>query len=606
MKIVPRGTKFAGAFLFAGLMARCILSQEPPPPSPNSPAEASAPQDQKGQQPQGEVSVQDTGTTFKVRVNLVQVHVVVRDDKGKPVGGLRKEDFQLYDNNKLQAITAFGIEDAASRKERAEASAKTQLNEGATDAQVAATVPERFVALTFDDVHLTTIDVAPMRAAANGFIDSMARSDRVGVFTTSGQLTQDFTSNKELLKQALLKLMSRAYTGSHPGACPDVSYDMAIATVNGGNLFQMTAGGAPDLTNGAFAILYQQTLACAPGITPRVAAILIDGEVRRVLDEGEAENRNLYRGLENVLGLLSGKPGERVLLLASPGFPAGGLTSEISAFVDRANRSSIVINTIDARGLYTPDLFGDISEPYEQPAQLAGPATGVLLAIQTDKQFVLGDFAYGTGGRFFHNSNDLEGGLKQLGMVPEISYVLGFSPAMQKMDGRFHNIKVTLTGKQKYDVQARHGYFAPKKLDDPAEMAKEEIREAVFSRDEIAGLPFGMQTQYFKSEGPGAHLSIVAHVDLSGLPFRKAQGRNFDDVTVATVLFDEDGNFVAGGEKLVKLRLLDTSLERFSRAGLVVKSTYDVKSGKYLVRQLVRESEGSQLSARSAIVVIPN
>jgi hypothetical protein len=38
--------------------------------------------------------------------------------------------------------------------------------------------------------------------------------------------------------------------------------------------------------------------------------------------------------------------------------------------------------------------------------------------------------------------------------------------------------------------------------------------------------------------------------------------------------------------------------------GFVVKSTFDLKAGKYLVRQVVQDSEGAQMAARSAIVVI--
>jgi len=109
------------------------------------------------------------------------------------------------------------------------------------------TVPKRFIALTFDDAHLLTSDVAPVRAAANGFNDSLGPRDRVGVFTTSGVVTQDFTSNKELLKQALLKLMSRADTGGHAGDCPNVSYDMAVEVQKGGNM--ISTSGAPDLMN---------------------------------------------------------------------------------------------------------------------------------------------------------------------------------------------------------------------------------------------------------------------------------------------------------------------------------------------------------------------
>ena len=72
-----------------------------------------------------EVSSHDTGTTFKLRVNLVQVRVVVRDKQGKLVDGLKKEDFLLYDQGKLQAISTFGVETPKTRLERAEMAGET-------------------------------------------------------------------------------------------------------------------------------------------------------------------------------------------------------------------------------------------------------------------------------------------------------------------------------------------------------------------------------------------------------------------------------------------------------------------------------------------------
>lgn len=306
IRMMPKGIGFAGALLLVGAMASGVLSQEPPPP-PKPAAEAPTSQPQKSEaEPQAEVSVQDTSSTFRIRVDLVQVHVIVRGDSGKPVAGLHKEDFQLYDNGKLQTIATFDVEDARSRKERTEGAAKTQVNEGETNAQASVTAPERFIALTFDDIHLTTGDVAPMRIAADGFIDSMAPTDRVGIFTTSGLLTQDFSSDKELLKQELLKVMSRGHVLGHAGDCPNISYGMAVEV-----------GKDPN----AYAILFEQTQRCAPGLNNDAIGGLLGSEIRRVLDEGDAENRNVYRELENLLRLLASKPGERVLLLASPGFP---------------------------------------------------------------------------------------------------------------------------------------------------------------------------------------------------------------------------------------------------------------------------------------------
>ncbi len=51
-------------------------------------------------------------TRLKVTSNLVVVRVVVRDAQGKPVKGLRKEDFKLFDSGKEQPIAQFEVESA--------------------------------------------------------------------------------------------------------------------------------------------------------------------------------------------------------------------------------------------------------------------------------------------------------------------------------------------------------------------------------------------------------------------------------------------------------------------------------------------------------------
>jgi hypothetical protein len=96
----------AMVFFPAGAVAHGQAPQEPFPANPATDTPTSQPT-KADAEPKTEVSVQDTGNTFKLRVNLVQVHVTVRGDAGKPVEGLRKEDFQLFDNGKLQPITTF-------------------------------------------------------------------------------------------------------------------------------------------------------------------------------------------------------------------------------------------------------------------------------------------------------------------------------------------------------------------------------------------------------------------------------------------------------------------------------------------------------------------
>ncbi|HEX9456483.1 MAG TPA: hypothetical protein VF935_02555, partial [Candidatus Acidoferrum sp.] len=195
--------------------------------------------------------------------------------------------------------------------------------------------------------------------------------------------------------------------------------------------------------------------------------------------------------------------------------------------------------------------------------------------------------------------------MREAGAAPALSYLLGFSPQNLKIDGRYHTLKVTLTSKEKFGVQARHGYYAPRSLTDPAEATKQEIQEALFSQEEIRDLPVDLQTQFFKKDETGARLAVLTHLDVKGIHFRKAAGRSNDELTIVAGIFDENGNFVTGGEKIIQMKLRDTTYDRLSRSGLTVKSSFDLKPGTYLVRLVVRDAEGAQMAARNGAVVIP-
>jgi hypothetical protein len=298
-------------------------------------------------------------------------------------------------------------------------------------------------------------------------------------------------------------------------------------------------------------------------------------------------------------------PGQRVLVFVSPGFLQTTIQSEASELADRATHSNIVINTIDVRGLYAPDVMGDIANPPRDSFRTAGFKTSYRVAAQTAQEDVLAQLADGTGGRFFHNRNDVDEAMREAGAAPAVSYLLGFSPQNLKIDGRYHALKVSLTGKQKYSLQARHGYFAPRSISDPAEATKAEIREALFSQEEIRDLPVELQTQFFRKDEASSRLAVLTRLDLKGIHFRKTEGRNNNNLTIVTGIFDENGNYITGGEKTVEMKLLDATYEKLSHTGLTVKSSFDVKPGTYMVRLVVRDAEGSQMAARNGAVVIP-
>ena len=589
---------------FQGASAQAPPAPSPAPqdaPPPSAPVQTdsapTAPQ-APASAPQSEVATRDNPATFRVKVNLVLARVVVRDADGKVVTNLKKEDFLLFDNRKPQVISSFSLETPGMHVAAPPVAEGASSDPGApvTPGTPPVALPQRFVAMVFDDGHLEQSDAVFVRAEAMKFFDALAPSDRVGIYTTSGQITQEFTNDHELLKKALLGIIPRPVLGGQSNACPDISYYQADLIVNKSD-------------TQALAVATQDAISCAFSGDQRQAVpaqSLAQSQANLAVNAGDTQTEYAYRHMEDIMRRLAGMPGQRVMVLVSPGFITTNSTqSETYDIIERALRSGIVVNTIDARGLYTPDVLGDIANPPHGPLVTVGIESSYRIAAQFANEDVLAQLADGTGGTFFHNRNDVGQGMREAGAAPALAYVLGFSPQNLKVDGRYHTLDVKLANKLKFKLQARRGYFAPKSVSNPEEEAKQEVMAALYSQDEITDLPAELHTQYFKKDSDTARLAVLTRLDLKGLRFRKAEGRNRNDVTVATAIFDENGNFVTGGEKIVEMRLLDATYDKLSHSGITVRSSFDVKPGTYLVRQVVRDSEGAQMAARNGSVVIP-
>jgi len=314
-----------------------------------------------------------------------------------------------------------------------------------------------------------------------------------------------------------------------------------------------------------------------------------------------------------VVNRISRMPGQRSVILVSPGFLTPQMQYEYADIIDRAVHSQVIVSAIDARGLYVIIPGGDASkrgltmDPDRNETATIDPA---VLKSQyqahsaTDEADTLASFADGTGGTFFHNNNDFDEGFRRVAEAPEYSYVLGFAPQNLKLDGTFHVLKVTLKSQHNLSVQARRGYYAPKNVEDKAEQAKQEIQDALFSQEEMHDLPFDLRTQFFKASDSEAKLTVLAHMDARRMHFHRAEGRNGDELTFASALFNQNGNFVQGTQKVVTFRLRDETLAHMLNSGITMKTNFDVKPGNYLVRVVVRDEEG-QLSAKNGAVDIP-
>jgi VWFA-related protein len=594
---------FSCAGVIVWLTAAGALSQTPPqsggaptPPVPAtapSPAQTTPPIDKNAP----EITQKDAPAVFKTRVDMVSVPVVVRDTKGHVVGTLTKENFQVFDKGKPQEIIRFTVEKSGEQTAKAAKTVDAIPIEGEPAGMP--DIPERFLVYLFDDMHLPFEDLVRSRDAAGRQLAKLAKTDRAAIYTTSGQNQVDFTDDIDKLQADLLLIRNRSLSApAGMPQCPDISYYMADRITNYDD-------------SSVLALAVQDAMACLglPAQAQSAAQMQAMSAAQQAFATGQQETHVTLAVLKDVVRRMSAMPGQRIIVLISPGFLAPTeYQSDESDILDRAIKANVVINSLDARGLWTDPML-DASRPNSTstPAFLIAKQQFDRTAafVQSD---VLAEMADGTGGKFFENNNDLDQGMSQLAAAPEYHYVIAFSPQNLKLDGSYHTLKVTVktTPPVSFNIQARKGYYAPKKASNAEETAKAEIEESVFSRDELSELPVELHTQFFKASEKDATISVVCRMDPRHFQFKKADGRNSNVLTVVSAVFDRNGNFLSGIEKTVDLKIKDETLAKLMTTGVMtVKTNFSVPPGSYMIRLVVRDSEGQLMSALNGAVAIP-
>ena len=230
---------------------------------------------------------------------------------------------------------------------------------------------------------------------------------------------------------------------------------------------------------------------------------------------------------------------------------------------------------------------------------------------------MLADVAEGTGGQFFHDSNDLTAGFGAVAGSPAY-YILAFAPASMKSDGKFHQLKVALTEKQKgFTIQARRGYFAPKNGDSRVMEAKdaqipnadspvqEQIREAILSKTDVTQIPIDLTVKLPEGQGAAHDVVLSAHLDAKSLQFQKDGEHNLNTVMFFFAVFDQKDNLLEAQLRRARVNVLDNQLPSLMNSGVTVNITFQLKPGSYRIREVVTESEQNQMASLSRSVNVP-
>jgi VWFA-related protein len=400
---------------------------------------------------------QTTGQTIQMNVNRVLVPVVVRDKNGRAVSGLKKEDFAVFDNDTPRPIFGFTLEQRGAESDE---SGNASSHPPAPPSANAAPQPvgQRYIAFLFDDLHLGLEDLMRVKDAGAQVLDgALAPSDIAVVLSLSGNTNSGLTRDHAILRKAIMSMQTRNTFRPDPHACPNISYYQAVQIEN-----EHSHDGP------AFKDAYNQVLTCNPSLDRTHQQYVIENEVvtttNRVLSVGRQDAQITYSYIAEFVRTIGTLPGQRMIVFVSPGFVA--LEQESIGFesrvMDLAAQFNVTVGVLDARGLYVGDPSADATQ--------AGPMmTGSSVQQQSDygrssmliADSTMASLAAGTGGTYFHNSNELGAGFKRLTEPPGVVYVLELSPDGIKQDGSFHRLKVKVD-RPSVDIQARSGYFIPK------------------------------------------------------------------------------------------------------------------------------------------------
>jgi VWFA-related protein len=600
---------FAIAFLFGSPSAVSQANGSPPTPAIQTPADHS-PADQSG-----------TRFQLKVRSNLVVVRVVVREAQGKPVEGLRKEDFKLFDRGKEQTITQFDVETSVpSSTDSSAAPAPGNTAPSLSQSQSAAPAAGKFISLYFDDLNISDADMIVARDAADHYLSSnLQPQDRVAIFT-SEQILSDFTSDRKQIRDALLQLQPSARSLAKAHYCPDLSDYQALQITQGNTDALLAANDEAKHCEGG-------VLVTPGGLSSGITDVVIRSLAQNIVSQSQLQARANLHQLEQVVKHMSQMPGQRTVVLVSPGFLSQSEQSALDRLIDHALRAQVVISSLDPKGLAILMREADTTRSYV-PA--TNPATlEAARRIDSDRELVatsvLADVAHGTGGEYFHDNNDLKGGFNALAGSP-FSYILAFSPTDLKPDGKFHALKVTLTGKEKgFRVQARRGYFAfeneqeaetqlsqnpePAKgqatAPDPEVQEQQQIREAVLSKTDMQQMPATLEVKVGAGQSEKRDVSLSAHLETTALHFHKDGEHNLNTITFVFAVFDQKENLLNAQQRRAKVNVLDSQLPEFLKNGVNVNLAFQLEPGHYRLREVVTDSEDHRMTTLSREVTVP-
>jgi VWFA-related protein len=522
--------------------------------------------------------------TFPAQAELVTVDVVVTDEEGRPVLGLRPEDFTVTEDGASQEIVAF---EAVHR-------ADPGTGGGAEPSPVAAELrpstnqvpPERegsHVLIVFDELHMTPVEAIRAREAIREFLGKgVSSGDRVAVVGTHQGTgwTARMPEGRGALSQVLDRLQGRRIA--------DVVRDREAMTDY--EAMRIDQERDPIVTDQVRRRLFPHST------DTDEARSLVRARASRVYAQARLRTQQALGVVERSLAALAGSRGRKALVLVSGGIVQDARLDAFRRVVAASARANAAIYSIDARGLVaaTSGLQASMNEPVALPDMAAGAGLSEIADAAEGGE----GLALDTGGLVLRNRNDLAQSLARVESESRSYYLLGYAPTNRSADGRFRRISVKVA-REAVSVRARRGYYAPgngeKKATETRDAAMQRALDAPF---DLPDVPLRALAHVFGETGKGRlQVLLTGEVDVRRLAFFGEGGTDRDTVEALTVITRRDTGEQTRFDSQFEMTLRPETRERYERTWFPITRAIDLRPGAYQAKIVARDHNGGRVGS---------
>ena len=518
-------------------------------------------------------SRQKPAATFRSRVDLVTVNVVVRDKNGNIVRGLKRDDFVVTEDGQPQTISTFDFEEINTQPiEALPAEMPTVLGSvgrAPVEAAPAAATPtvidmhgRRLIAMLFDLSSMQPEEAMRAAAAARDYVQKkLTPADMVAitVLSTTLRVIQDFTADRELLLNTIDQMSG----------------------VEGAGFEALVAADATDESATAFSA-----------------------------DDSEFALFNTDRRLQAIQSLIEAMAPieqKKSLVYFSSGMDQTGMDNRVAirTVIDRAVRSNVSIYTADTRGLQALGPAGDASQASTRgQSAFSGRAVSGRFESMAASQDALTSLAEDTGGRAFFDSNEFGSVFERIVLDTSAYYLLGFSSTNRTQDGRFRRVRVSLK-QPGLKLEYRAGYYAPRDFAHSGRDDREQqLMEQLFSDLSVTDLPVYASSGYFRLRGDRYFVPLWIAVPGSKVPFNSSRDKDKATIDILAIVRDTQGRPVARIRDTVNLTL--AVAEEVQRKAVQYQTDVELPPGLYNLKAVVRENQTGNMGSFEAVIAVPD